>query len=130
MVGHGEKFSHKKEQAIAALLTEPSIESAAKSIGIGTQTLYRWLKVPEFQKSYREARREVFLQSIARLQQASKTAVSTLLDTMGDPNAPSSVKVRAAETVLNQARQGMELEDVESRISALEQAAEGPAQEQ
>ena len=38
MVGHGAKFGRKKEEAIAALLTQRSIEEAAKSIGIGPQT--------------------------------------------------------------------------------------------
>src|ERR1700692_4320954 len=57
MVTPGSKFTRKKEEAIAALLNQRNIEEAAKSIGIGTQTLLRWLKVPEFQTAYREARR-------------------------------------------------------------------------
>jgi hypothetical protein len=32
----------------------------AKVAGIGANTLLRWLKVPEFQKAYREARRAAF----------------------------------------------------------------------
>ncbi|MGD1073932.1 MAG: hypothetical protein ABSB15_27795 [Bryobacteraceae bacterium] len=39
MAGPGAKFTRKKEEAIAALLTQRNIEEAAKSIGIGTQTL-------------------------------------------------------------------------------------------
>jgi transposase-like protein len=57
MVGHGAEFGRKKEQAIAALLTQRNIEEAAKAAGIGANTLLRWLKVPEFQTAYREARR-------------------------------------------------------------------------
>ena len=34
MKGHGSKFGHKNEEAIAALLTQRNIEEAAKSIGI------------------------------------------------------------------------------------------------
>jgi transposase-like protein len=65
VVGHGSKFDRKKEQAIAALLTQRNIEEAAKSIGIGANTLLRWMKEPEFQKAYRDARRQAFGQSIA-----------------------------------------------------------------
>jgi hypothetical protein len=79
MIGHGAKFGRKKEEAIVALLTQRNIEEAAKSIGIGTQTLLRWLKVPEFEKAYREARRAAFGQATARLQQSTSAAVSTLL---------------------------------------------------
>ena len=123
MVGHGQKYSRKKEDAIAALLTQPTIEGAAKSIGIGTQTLFRWLRMPEFQQSYRDARREVFLQSVASLQKASTSAVATLLESMMDTKSPSSTRVRAADIVLNHARQGMEIDDLDARVGRLEQAA-------
>jgi hypothetical protein len=53
----GGKFGRKKEEAIAALLTQRNIEEAAKVARIGANTLLRWLKVPEFQAAYREARR-------------------------------------------------------------------------
>jgi len=42
--GHGEKLSRKQEQAIAALLTCPTIEQAAKAAGVGETTLWRWLQ--------------------------------------------------------------------------------------
>jgi transposase-like protein len=69
MAGHGEKFGRKQEDAIAALLTQRNVEEAARTAGIGARTLLRWLKLPEFQDAYRQARREAFSQSIARLQQ-------------------------------------------------------------
>lgn len=74
MAGHGEKFGRKKEEAIAALLTQPTIEAAARAIGIGTRTMMRWLQRPEFQTAYRKARRDVQIQATARLQQASPDA--------------------------------------------------------
>ena len=103
MVGHGSKFDRKKEQAISALLTQRNIEEAAKSIGIGANTLLRWMKEPEFQKAYREARRQAFGQSIARLQQATGAAATTLLKIMVDQNAPASTRVRAADSIFNHA---------------------------
>ncbi|HEX4133081.1 MAG TPA: hypothetical protein VHY84_00560 [Bryobacteraceae bacterium] len=120
----GSKFTRKKEEAIVALLTQRNIEEAAKSIGIGTQTLLRWLKIPEFDKAYREARRAAYGQATARLQQATGAAVSTLLKIMVDTNAPPSTRVRAADSVLDHAKQAIEIEDVEVRVAALEQAAE------
>jgi len=124
MVGHGAKFTRKKEEAIAALLTQRNVEEAARAAGIGTQTLVRWLKVPEFQTAYRDARRAAFSQSIARLQQASSAAATTLLKIMLDVNAPASTRVRAADSVLDHAKQAIELEDVEARVTGLEQAVE------
>jgi hypothetical protein len=124
MAGHGEKFGRKKEDAIAALLSQRNLEEAARTAGIGARTLLRWLKEPEFDKAYREARRAAFRQSIARLQQASGAAVSTLLKIMVDTTAPHSTRVRAADSVLDHAAKAIEIEDVEVRVTALEHAAE------
>ena len=90
MKAPGGKFGRKKEEAIAALLTQRNIEEAAKVAGIGANTLLRWLKVPEFQTAYREARRAAFGQAVARLQQGTSAAATTLLKTMIDPNTPAS----------------------------------------
>ena len=49
MVGHGQKLGRKKEAAIAALLTNRSVDEAARAAGVGATTLWRWLKLPEFQ---------------------------------------------------------------------------------
>jgi hypothetical protein len=116
--------ARKKEEAIAALLTQRNIEEAAKVAGIGANTLLRWLKVPEFQTAYREARRAAFGQSIARLQQATGMAVSVLLKVMVDSATPASVKVRAADSVLDHSAKAIEIEDIEARLSELERAAE------
>ena len=62
------------------------------------------MEIPEFATAYREARRQAFGQSIARLQQASTAAVSTLLTVMIDPGSPASVRVRAPDSVLGHAK--------------------------
>jgi len=42
---------------------------------------------------------------------------------MVDPSAPHSTRVRAADSVLDHARKAIEIEDIEVRVSALEEAA-------
>jgi len=124
VTGHGSKYGRKQELAIAALLTQRNVDEAAKSVSIDPTTLLRWMKLPEFQTAYREARRAAFGQSVARLQQASSAAVSTLLKIMVDPNSPPSCRVRAADSVLNHGIKAIEVEDIEVRVSELERAAE------
>ena len=124
MMGHGTKFGRKKEEAIAALLSQRNIEEAARFVNIGTKTLLRWLQLPEFDRAYREARRAAFSQSIARLQQASSAAVATLLKIMVDPSAPAASRIRAADSVLGHAARAIEIEDIEARVSELERTAE------
>src|ERR1022692_3807915 len=79
MKGHGSKFGRKQEEAIVALLTQRNIDEAPKAAGKAPNTLLKGMKEPEFDTAYREARRATFRQSVARLQQASGAAVSTLL---------------------------------------------------
>ena len=116
MRGHGSKFGRKKEEAVAALLTHRNIDEAAQSIDIAPNTLLNWMKEPEFDQAYREARRAVF-------QQASGAAVTTLLKMMVDSNAPASTRLRAADSVLNHAAKAIEIEDIEARVAELERAA-------
>lgn len=124
MKGHGSKFSHKKEQAVAALLSSRSVEEAAKSVELNPNTLLRWLELPEFRKAYLKARREAVSQAVARLQSASGAASLTVLKLMTDPNVPGAVRLRAAECVFTHAIKGIEIEDIEARLSDLERAAE------
>jgi hypothetical protein len=124
MTGHGAKLGHKKEAAIVALLSHRSIEDAARAVDIAPKTLMRWLKEPEVSAAYREARRIAFSQSVARLQQASSAAVSTLLKVMVDPNSPASTRVRAADSVLNHSAKAIEIEDIEARVAELERATD------
>jgi hypothetical protein len=124
MVGHGSKFCRKKEAMIAALLSQRNHEEAARTAGVSKRTLNRYLKMPEFQSAYLEARRAAMFQAHARLQQASSAAVSALLKVMVDPSTPASTRVRAADCILARGNQGLENEDLDVRLAALERAAE------
>jgi len=121
MTGHGAKLGRKKEEAIAALLSQRSIEEAARVAGVAAKTLYRWLEVPEFREEYLKARRQVFFQATARLQQASGAAASIMLTLMLDANVPSSSRLRAADSVLDRGAKGIDQEDLELRLRRLEE---------
>jgi hypothetical protein len=115
------KKERQREQLILALLQQPGLEKAAASIGISGTTAWRISKTHEFQEEYRQARRETFSQSIARLQHAASAAVSTLLKVMVDGDAPAASRVRAAHWVLGHASDALLQEDLGVRIEELEQ---------
>jgi hypothetical protein len=105
------------------LLTVPTISEAAKHMGVGERTLFRWLQQDtDFQAAYREARRQTVQHAIARIQQATGKAVTTLEGVMTNPESPSSSRVSAARVVLEMAIKAIELEDLEGRLVALELA--------
>jgi hypothetical protein len=81
--------------------------------------------MPEFQADYQAARRTGVSQTNGRLQQASGAAASTLFKIMVDGSASASARVRAADSVLDRANQAIDREDVQVRLTALEQASKG-----
>jgi hypothetical protein len=120
------KFGRKREEAIAALMTQRNVEEAARAADVGRRTLYRWLQEPDFQDAYREARRTAVGQSMARLQFASSAATSTLLKLMVNPDTPASVKARVADSILNHAMKATEIEDSEARAQRGERTSDLP----
>jgi hypothetical protein len=118
--GHGEKRSRKQEQFIAALLSYPTVEAAAKEVGIGDVTAWRWRKDPAFDDQYREATRDAMHQAAARLQGAAREAVDTLRKIQSEGESEAA-RVSAARTILDMALKAADLEDVQRRLDALEQ---------
>src|ERR1700690_2833559 len=123
MKGHGTKFGRKKEAAVAALLTERNIEEAAKAVGVAPNTLLNWMKDREFTAAYRKARAAVVGQAIARLQQTTGAAVTTLQKLMVGASTPPAIKGNVARGILALAIKGVEVEDIEARGAALEEQA-------
>jgi hypothetical protein len=114
------KISRNQERAIIALLSEPSITKAARAANIGDKTLRRWLDSEAFSRAYHAARKAVTRQATARIQAAMSKAVETLKTIMTDDQKPASSRVAAARTILDYGLKFSELEDIESRLSALE----------
>ena len=124
MKGHGTKFNRKMEAAIAAILTHKNLEEAAGAAGVSVATLLRWQKLPEFQKEFRKAKRAVHAQAMARLQQATGPAVSTVLRVLSDPQTPPATKMRAGQIVIELSLKFIDQEDILARIEQLEAAAD------
>jgi hypothetical protein len=98
--------------------------AAASMLSISPNTLLSWMKMPEFDKEYRTARRASVSQTNARFQQATGAAASIIMKLMVDPKVPDSVRLRASEFVVNHSAKAIELEDIEVRVAELERAAE------
>ena len=120
MKGHGSKLPRKKHIAIVALLEQETIRDAAKVVGISEATLFRWLRDQEFQDAYQEAKRRIVSHSISRIQKATGEAVETLREIMKDKKKPPSPRVTAAKAVLDIAVKAVEIEDIQSRLEAIE----------
>ena len=80
------------------------------------------MKEPDFDAEYRRAKRAVFGQAVARLQQGSGAAATTMLKIMLDPAVPASTRLRASDCIFTQSKNAIEMEEIEARLGALEAA--------
>jgi transposase-like protein len=115
-------LSPKQYKAIAALLSEDTIEEAAETAGVNPTTLHRWLKQSAFQAEYRAERRRFMERAVGALQAASTKAVEALVRNLD--SGVASVEVRAASAILDRALKGIELYDIIERLEALEEIME------
>ncbi|MEI6157018.1 MAG: hypothetical protein WCP87_01475 [Atribacterota bacterium] len=119
MIENGGKLNRKMEVAIVELLAQPTIALAAEKAKVSQGTLYRWLNDPEFQAAFRKAKKEIVGHALTQVQKSVSRAVYTLLYQM-ENGVVESAKVSAAKAVLEFAIRVVEIEDLESRIDALE----------
>ena len=114
--GHTE-IGSKGQQAIAALLTDPTHEKAARKAGISLATLQRWLNDPAFKDAYRQARQQAFEGAIFKLEWAFDQAVSKLVQRL--KSAQEGDEIRAAVLLLEHAFRARELLDDDRKIAEL-----------
>jgi len=124
MDGNGviEKLSDKQLRVIPHLLAAPSIEEGCKQAKVGKATVYEWLKNETFRGEIRRQRQEVVTGALETLKANVGKATETLVGLLDSEN--EGIKHRAAKDVIDFAVKGMELENLERRIEALEDKIE------
>jgi hypothetical protein len=115
-----DSLTPKQQRAIFALLSEPTLEDAARQAGIQRSTLWRWLQDSAFRSFYMQARRLAVQRAIARTQAVTCEAVETLREVMNNPASRGSERVAAAKAIIDYAFKGIELEDLAQRLEAVE----------
>jgi hypothetical protein len=104
-----------------ALLSEPTIEAACKAAAIGHTTGHRWLQDPLVKERYAEARKEIRQRAMARLDWAANAAVDRLCEILRSGENEGAA-VSAARAVLEFSQKAIEMEDIQQRLDAIEQA--------
>lgn len=120
MKGHSAKL---KDEAIAALLEQPTVAAAARTIGISDQTLGRWMKNPEFDAACRAARQANHRQALARLSRRALGYVGSIRNIVADPKVRASTRLEAAQFVISEASHAREMEDFAAEVTMMERAA-------
>lgn len=111
--------------ALAELLAGKSVQAAAKAAGVSRETVHRWLHEPDFRAAQQAGRRQLTQQALSQLQSITATAIGVVKELMLDKGKPASVRLRAAQIVIEATVKWLELEDFEARLAALEGRKDG-----
>lgn len=113
-------LSPKQRRAIIALLTSRNVQEAAIKAKVGKRTLHRWLTKPEFLAALLEAEEEAIDKATRRLIGLQEEAIETIQAVMNDKEATHTVRLRAAQTILEHSLKLRELRNIEVRLTQLE----------
>lgn len=114
------ELTPKQRRAVAALVEHGEILAAADAADVSRSTLYQWLKTPAFMAALRDAEADALRSLTRSLVSLGKRATGVIAETMDDPKANASTRLRAADVVLTRLLQLRELVDLEERVAALE----------
>lgn len=109
-----------RDDAIAAIVSHPTIKAAAGACGVTEKTMHAWLNEPEFSKKVRTAQEEIARESIGRVLNTIGCALDVLVEVATDKESNASTRVSAAKALLDQSLRVYELETVQRRLDALE----------
>lgn len=115
-----EGLDAKRQKALSALLSQPTVADAAKKSKLSEATLFRYLSEEDFRAAYRRARAEVVNHAITQLQRDAATASRTLREICEDKTAPATARVSAAKTILDGAVKAVEIQDLAARLEEVE----------
>lgn len=119
-----EKLTRRQLHVLPFLISNPSVESAAKESGISAKQIFDWLNQLSFRQELENRKNEAVNQAVDRLKTTASKACDTLIGLL--ENAESeSVRHRVAIDLLNMNLRYMEFKDIEQRIRKLENAITG-----
>lgn len=116
------KLTARQAKFLPVLLASPTYTHACRKGRISRDTLYEWLRQPEFKAELDRRRAELVAQGFALLSQSVTKAVETLVGLLDGSDA--RLKRLAAKDILDQHAKFRELDDLTQRIERIERRLE------
>lgn len=114
-----EKLTRRQLHVLPFLISNPTVELAAKQSGISPKQVFDWLNQAVFRQELENRKNEAVNQAVDRLKATASKACDTLIGLLDNAES-ESVRHRVAIDLLNMTLKYMEFKDVEQRIRKLE----------
>lgn len=108
---------------IAAMLTSPTLTTAAEQCGLSVRQIHTRRQHPEFIQQLKAAQSDALNSAARYLQHSTGNAAAVLLEIAENQNENAQVRVTAARAILEQAARFTEILDFSERLEALEQVS-------
>ncbi len=110
-----------QKKAIAALLSTRTVEQAAEKAGCSDRAIYGWpAKDEAFKRELAVAEGQAIDRATRQLIALQDGAISVFVQILANREASDSVRLRAAQSILDYLLKLRELRNVESRLAKLE----------
>ena len=97
------------EIIVSALLQNSTVEKAAEAAGVSPRTIYSRMREREFRGLYSQAKAEMLRSAVVKMNGKLSAAVDEIAEIMTDKGVNPSVRLQAAQTILNNAGKYNEL---------------------
>jgi len=116
--GTEQNLTKKQLKAIPLILESKTIIGGVEKADISKTTFYEWLKIPEFKEEFVRQRQEIIDLALHELKTSTSEAVNVLRDLLRAEG--EGVRLRTAQAILENVLKSIELENLETRVIALE----------
>ncbi len=124
-----DKLDRLREPAIAALLSEPTLEAAARKIGVFRHTLSIWVREDiELSDHYRAIRGDLLRSVVDELLHEGSASIRKLVEIRDEFQTRAADKIRACVAILDQLHRGFHLVDLTDRVETIEKLLREAAQ--
>ena len=115
-------LSARQRQLLTALVATPDVQAAAKAVGVPRSTAHYWLKQPAFQKELALQRDAVLYEALDSVKAHTTQAVTEMAKLL--TSSDERLRRQVCNDILGHAVRVREMENIERRIAALEEAVE------
>ncbi len=116
-----DELSTNKRKALTAIISTPTIPAAAAACGLCQRTLYNYLRDPVFREALSARQGEITSAATAAAADLTGRALAVLGELLDDPLTPPAVRARVALGAPGIAQRLIEQNDLQERISRLEE---------
>ncbi len=105
-------------KAVPLILASKNITEGVKKVGTTRETFYQWMQDDEFKAEFIRQRQEIVDIGFHALMASAMDAVKVIRDLLSAKS--ESVRLRAAQAILDNIQKSIELENIEKRLDEIE----------